>query len=471
MTDLHWIVIICHTLAGTSAAWHALLYKREPRAAWGWIAVCLMFPLLGALLYVLFGVNRVRTRGSKLRQRSPFALDQTRRAPEDQSADIVPQGYRVQARTAFAITGRPLLGGNHVEMLENGEETYPVMLDAIEKASKYIYIATYIFEANATGQRFAAALRRALDRGVDVRVLLDGIGEWSAWPLGGRMLKDAGIPMARFLPPRLFPPQLSINLRCHHKIMVVDGLVGFAGGMNIGDRYLAKNNNPHRVQDVHFRFHGPVVAQMEEVFLWDWGFATGQETEPPEALPSQQGNMACRTVADGPNEEHDKLPAIITAAFNSARTRVAVMTPYFLPPREIIGAIQSAAQRGVLVQIILPEKSDHAMVDHATRNMLWELLLQGVDVRFQPPPFAHTKLLLVDGHYALIGSTNLDPRSLRLNFEFVVEVYDKDFTARLDKHIQQVLSKSRQVNLREVDSRSFWTHTRDALCWLFSPYL
>lgn len=471
MTELHWFVLACHLLAGTIASWHALLYKREPRAAWGWIAVCLMFPLLGALLYVLFGVNRVRTRGSKLSQRSPFALDQA--LPPDDPATVgsVPLEYAVQARTAFSITGRPLLGGNHLDVLHNGEETYPAMLQAIDQAQEKVYIVTYIFEANETGKRFAKALRNAQDRGVDVRVLIDGIGEWSAWPLGGRMLQDMGVKVARFLPPHLLPPQLSINLRCHHKIMVVDGVVGFSGGMNIGDRYLAGNDNPHRVQDIHFRLRGPVVAQMEEIFLWDWGFATGQDTEPPSKMSPPCGDMACRTIADGPNEAHDKLPAIVTAAFNSAREHVAVMSPYFLPPREIIGAMQSAAQRGVQVQIILPAKSDHPMVDNATRNMLWELLMHEVRIHFQPPPFAHTKLLLVDGHYSLVGSANMDPRSLRLNFEFVIEVYHKQFCKALYEHFNKVLAVSRETSLEEVDNRKLWPHTRDAVCWLFSPYL
>jgi len=471
MTELHWFVLFCHLAAGTATSWHALLYKREPRAAWGWIAVCLIFPLLGALLYILFGVNRVRTRGSKLRQRSPFALDQPPPPEDPATIGQVPEEYALQARTVFSITGRPLLGGNHVEILHNGEQTFPAMLEAIEQARERLFLVTYIFEANETGQRFARALRAAQDRGVDVRVLIDGVGEWSAWPRGGRMLQDMGVNVARFLPPQVMPPQLSINLRCHHKILVADGITGFTGGMNIGDRYLTSNNNPKRVQDVHFRIQGPVVSQMEEIFLWDWGFATGQETEPPERMSSPVGSMACRTVADGPNEEHDKLPAMITAAFNSARNHVAVMSPYFLPLREIIGAMQSAAQRGVQVQVILPEKTDHPMVDNATRNMLWELLLHGVEIHFQPPPFAHSKLLLVDEHYALVGSTNLDPRSLRLNFEFVIEVYDRDFTAGLSRHFETVLARSRQGSIAEVDGRGLFVHTRDALCWLFSPYL
>ncbi len=472
MTELHWFALICASIAAPAAAWHALLYKRDPRAAWGWIAVCLIFPLIGAMLYVLFGVNRVRTKGSKLHLRSPFPLNEDHfPPPPPESLGTVPPEYAVQARTAYAITGRPLVGGNNVEVLFNGQQAYPPMLRAIEQAKEKIYLVTYIFEANTTGKRFAAALQRAKERGVEVRVLLDGVGEWAALPLGGRMLKRAGVPVERFLPPKLFPPQLSINLRCHHKILVIDGKEGFTGGMNIGDRYLTDNDNPHRVQDVHFHVRGPLVTQMEEVFLWNWGFATGHDTDPPSQMPPPAGPMACRTIPDGPNDERDKLPAIVASAFASAQESVALMSPYFLPPRDVIGAMQNAAQRGVRVDIIIPQRSDHLMVDRATRNMLWELLLYGVHVHFQPPPFAHTKLLLVDGHYALIGSANMDPRSLRLNFEFVVEVYDKTLSGKLLAHFNQVLSVSRQTSLEELDGRKPLPRTIDALCWLFSPYL
>ena len=471
MTFLHWIVLICYLLTAPAAAWHALLYKRDPRAAWGWLSVCLFFPLCGALFYVLFGVNRVRTQASKLGKRAPFDLDQQHPPPQDPAVVArVSQEYAILARTTSAITGHPLLGGNHLVPLWNGEEAYPAMLEAIEQARNRVYLATYIFEGNEIGRQFAKALGRAVKRGADVRVLLDGIGELSAWPPGGRTLERHGVPLARFLPPKLVPPSLFLTLRCHHKILVADA-VGFTGGMNIGDRYLVRNKNPERVQDLHFRLCGPILAQMEEVFLWDWGFATGRETEPPSTMPGPCGEMVCRAVSDGPNEDFDKLPAVLLAAVNSAREHISVMSPYFLPPRELIGALQSAAQRGVRVEVLLPEKSDHPIVDHATRNMLWELLVHGVDVRFQPPPFAHTKLFLVDGYYALIGSANLDPRSLRLNFELVVEVYDGGFTGGLLERFAGTFSVSRRTCLAEVDGRKLLPRTRDALCWLFSPYL
>jgi cardiolipin synthase len=174
---------------------------------------------------------------------------------------------------------------------------------------------------------------------------------------------------------------------------------------------------------------------------------------------------------DGPNEDPDKLAMILVAAFGLARRKVMVMTPYFLPSRELIGAMQAAALRGVEVTVVLPVKNNLPFVHWATRNMLWELLQRGVRIFYQPPPFVHTKLFLMDDCYALVGSANIDPRSLRLNFEFALEVFDPDFCEVLQSHFEEARRRSREVTLQEVDSRPFPARTRDALAWLFTPYL
>jgi cardiolipin synthase len=167
----------------------------------------------------------------------------------------------------------------------------------------------------------------------------------------------------------------------------------------------------------------------------------------------------------------DKLSMILVSAVSSARQKIMIMTPYFIPPRELIGALQAAALRGVEVSIILPQKNNLPFMTWATRNMLWELLQRGVQVYMQPPPFAHSKIFTVDGHYAQIGSANIDPRSLRLNFEMNIEVYDRKFTLELDEFCQQTKDISRRITLEEVDGRSLPIRIRDSFCWLFSPYL
>jgi cardiolipin synthase len=477
MHVLYWILATLTILIALATACHALLYKRDPRAALGWIAVCFLYPLVGPILYFLFGINRVRTRAKKLHRHWQFPIYIGYERPENEDVAVsssldVPKEFKAIARISDAITRRSLVGGNTIELLNNGEQVYPAMLEAIQDSKHSLFLSTYIFETNETGLQFIDALALAVGRGVDVRVILDGIGEWYAIPRAGTLLKRQGVRVARFLPPRLLPPTLHINLRNHRKILVADGCIGFIGGMNIGDRHLAERlENLSRVVDVHFRLTGPVVTQIEQIFLEDWVFCTGESITAPKPRAVSSDSTICRTIVDGPNEDLDRLSTIMVSAVSAAQSHISIMTPYFLPSRELIAALQAAALRGVEITIFLPSKNNLPFVDWAMRNMLWELLVWGAHVVYQPPPFVHTKLFVVDNHYAQVGSANIDPRSLRLNFELAVEVFDKGFVDILADHIQKCRKQSTEVSLKDCDSRRLPVKVRDALAWLFSPYL
>jgi cardiolipin synthase len=462
-----WLTSTVALVAGLAAAGHALLWKRRPQAAFGWIAVCLSLPFAGALLYFLFGINRVETRARKLRDATAGGTPRADAAPPDDRG-LVTLGAR--------LSGRPLTDGNQVEPLHNGEQAYRAMLDAIDGARSRIVLSTYIFDSGTAGTAFARALGTAAARGVDVRVLVDGVGELYSWPPARRLLRGTPVRYARFLPPTLLPPTFQVNLRNHRKVLVVDGRTAFTGGMNITSRsYVDAPDNASPVVDLHFRIEGPVVTQIEDVFTGDWLFATGEDAPPaaPAATTASPvaGSARCRAIDDGPDGARDRLVALLIGAVGSARTRVAIMTPYFLPPRELMGPLLATAMRGVEVSVILPERNNLPYVHRATRHMLWELLQRGVRVCYQPPPFVHSKLLLVDDDYALVGSANLDPRSLRLNFELQVEVYDRDVVAHLDAHVSAARALAREVTLAEVDARPLDTRLVDGAAWLFSPYL
>lgn len=277
--------------------------------------------------------------------------------------------------------------------------------------------------------------------------------------------------VALFLPLRLWPPSLHVNLRNHRKTLVVDGEVAFTGGMNIADYHVLGDGKGYRVADLHLRLTGPVVSQIERVFAEDWQFATRHTLPDPKPSLARAPGAACRVITDGPNEDLDRLALVLLAAVSAAQRRISIVTPYFLPSRELIGALQAAALRGVAVSILLPGRNNLPYVHWATRNMLWELLQHGIEVRYQPPPFAHTKYLLVDDDYTQVGSANLDPRSLRLNFELNVEVFGADFNAALTDNFTTAWGAARQVTLDEISRRGLAERTRDAACWLFSPYL
>jgi cardiolipin synthase len=469
MQNLQWLGVLSVGLISAVSALHALLHKRDPTAAFAWVAVCVLFPLVGPGLYFLLGVNRIRTRARALRADQGAVSAET---PLEVSVKAIRREFAQQARISRAVTDLPLTQGNRIDLLRNGDDAYPAMLEAIGSARERIYLSTYIFESNRTGQRFADALAAARRRGVDVRVLLDGAGEWYSLPRIRHRLRAEGIRVARFLPPRLLPPSLVLNLRNHRKILVVDGHTAFTGGMNIGDRHLVRRDDGREgVRDLHFRLRGEVVPQIEAVFLDDWRFTTGDDAIPPSATPIAAGNALCRTIVDGPNEDLNRLTMVLAGAIGAARRRVAIVTPYFLPPRELIGALQAAAVRGIEVDVVLPGRNNLPFMHWATRNMLWELLKWGVRVHYQRGAFAHTKLFLVDDQYAHIGSANLDARSLRLNFELSVEIYDEEFGRTVAEEVRRLIADSAPVTLRELDSRSLPARVRDAICWLFTPYL
>ncbi|MEE4305128.1 MAG: phospholipase D-like domain-containing protein [Wenzhouxiangella sp.] len=467
------ILLLFHAVLAPATAIHALLYKREPRGAFGWIAVCVVAPVAGPVLYLFFGVNRTRSRAQR------FSMPPLRSGERGQAVshlhplpEDLPEAFTELARSGRALSRHALVGGNRVEPLFNGEQAYPAMLEAIEAARDHICLTTYILDQDETGQDFCRALAAAVARGVDVRVLIDGVGEWYSRPRAGHRLRKAGVRTARFLPPGLLPPSLSINLRNHHKILVVDDRVGFTGGMNISDRHCVdKPGKARPTADVHFRLRGPVVGQLALEFYRTWEFATGEIVRYRPTVETGHDEVICRTLTDGPDEDLDRMTMLLSAAIASARHSIRIMTPYFLPPRELIGALQAAAVRGIDVHVVLPAKSNLRFVDWATRNMLWEMLFRGVRVSLQPAPFNHGKLFVVDDFYSLVGSANWDPRSLRLNFELQVEAYDATLAGHLSERIDAAAAAGRELRLDEVDGRSLPARLRDSACWLFSPYL
>ncbi|HUI63014.1 MAG TPA: phospholipase D-like domain-containing protein [Steroidobacteraceae bacterium] len=441
---------------------HALLTKADPRSALSWMAVCLLVPYGGALLYWLLGINRVRRRC----QLSPPAL--TSPAVVRLSAGVV-DTLAGQVRIGDALTRRPLEPGNAIEPLHNGELAFPRMLSAIGEARESVWLSTYIFQTDRVGGEFIAALAAAVRRGVSVRVLVDGIGEWYDWPHVVPQLRRAGVPSARFLPPRLLPPNLSLNCRNHRKILIADGQTAFIGGMNLGGREVGGGTG-RRMTDIHFRLLGPVVAQLARTFAEDWEFATAERLSLPGA-PGELGQSVCRVITGGPDQDVDKLLLILLGALASAERHVQIMTPYFIPPLELVAALEATALRGVTVSVVLPRRSNLRYIDWATLHWIPALVARGVHVHLQQPPFSHAKLLVIDGRYAHIGSVNVDTRSLRLNFEIAVEVYDEQFCGELATFIAVRERASAPLSVQQTRTVPVLPRVRNALCWLVSPYL
>lgn len=469
------IVASVIAIAGVS---HAVMNKRDVRSAAAWSGLILLVPAVGALLYVLLGVNRIRRTAASVR--GGLRLYEHELVGKLDAAAVearLPAGDAHLAKIALALdrtSRRPLVANNQITTLRDGDEAYPEMIRAIESATKTVALCTYIFDNDIAGRRFADALGAARERGVEVRVLIDDAGARYSFPPIVRLLRARDVRVARFL--RVWAPWSAAyaNMRNHRKILVVDGSIGFTGGMNIREDCLLAESPRHPTRDLHARIEGPLVTQLMDVFAEDWTFATGEVLEGERWFPApaeSTGDMIARVISDGPDEDLDCLRWTLHAALSSARRSIRIITPYFLPDEPLITALNIAALRGVTVDIVLPERGNLRLVNWAMRGELWKVLDHGCRVWLTPAPFDHSKVLTVDGAWSLIGSANWDPRSLRLNFELGVESYDRTLAATLDAIVDSRIAEARRLDAETLAARPLPVRLRDSAARLLAPYL
>jgi len=472
-------------LGGLVAAWlilaaiaagHAIMYKRDPRSAAIWVMISFTLPIIGPWLYWGLGINRIERRVIRRLGRRSRPFDYPHLADAHDSPDVHREGvgHLVSLRTvADRVTRRPILPGNTIVPLHTGEQAYPRMLGAIAKAERSVTLASYIFDWDEVGHDFARALGEAAGRGVRVHVLVDGIGALKSFSRMGRLLLKSGAEVAAFFPLRFPLGRLRLNLRNHRKILVVDGHTGFTGGMNISERYMVERPAPGRVEDLHFEITGPLVAEMQHTFVEDWTLSTNELLQGDAYFPKllASGPSLCRGISSGPDEDFEKIHWILQAAFAAAQHSVRIVTPYFVPTWPLISAMAMRALRGVEITLMLPSVVDLPYMRWAADAYLWQLLEHGVRVYRQPPPFVHTKLMIVDERWVLVGSANLDRRSFRLHFEFNIEVYDVKLARDLSAWLDERIAVAKPVTLEEMDSRPRWRRLRDGTAKILSPHL
>ncbi|MCA9653810.1 MAG: PLDc N-terminal domain-containing protein [Myxococcales bacterium] len=437
-----WLTVLwwTHAVAAVVATGHATLVHRQARGAALWITLIWMVPWLGPLLYLLLGVNRI------------------------------PRPARAR-RLLVELSDFHWSEGNEVVPLVGGDAAYPAMIDAIEGARESVSLSTYIFDDDRAGAMFRDALTRAVRRGVEVRVLVDAIGAQYSRPPIITSLRAHGVTTARFLPTRMPWRWPYANLRNHRKLLVVDDRLGFIGGMNIRESCMLSWELPRPTRDLHFSVAGPIVRDMALLFASDWAFSTGELlAKPPLPAPGGGGGRA-RLVYGGPDRADEPIRWSKLAAVVRAASRVRIMTPYFVPDEDVVTALCAAASAGVQVQIILPSVNNLRLVAWASRGTWLPLLARGIELRLSPPPFEHTKLMVIDDDLAIIGSSNWDERSFRLNFECDIECRDEALVASLRRLLDERVAASREVTLDDLRRRSLAAVLRDRTAWLALPYL
>ena len=349
------------------------------------------------------------------------------------------------------------------------------MLETIAAAKSFIALSVYIFQTDEVGCKFIEALRAAHARGVKVLVLIDEMGSGTGKHAADRPLAADDIPTARFIPQKLkFLPV--VNLRNHRKIMMVDGTIGFIGGMNICLNYGHGSGRKRReaVRDIHFRVTGPVLAQMNTMFEDDWRFATGKSITLPYVPcdPAKDRDpQYARIVPDGPDNPFQRTFWMMLGALAFSQKSVHILTPYFLPNPVLTAALSVAALRGIDVRVVVPERTDLALVDWAMRAKFQDLIEQGIKIYTSGAPFDHSKLMVVDDVWVLVGSSNWDQRSLRLNFEANLECYDSNLASTMEEHFHRTAADAELVSLVQIQSLPWQIRLRNNIARLFVPYL
>ena len=457
------LALAAHLLIALWVTIHVLLRKRDTSASLGWIGLAWLSPVFGGICYALLGINRVKRRARRLNVRN---------LPRGDLGAPRAEGSLAALEHAIGrITGRETETGNKITVYQNGDEAYPAMLAAIEAAKTSIGLSSYIFEADGTGQRFIGALRAAQERGVAVRVIVDGVGGGYLRSAAYHALRAVNIPARRFLHSPVPWRMPLLNLRSHKKILVVDGAAGFTGGMNIADENVMALDPRKPVQDTHFRIEGPVVRQLTAAFAADWQFVSDEDLGGDPWFPplDPRGSAQARVVTSGPDRDIEKIEMSVLQAISCARRSIVLMTPYFLPDDQIVTALALAAMRGAEVDVVIPRESNQRLVDWATRASVAPMLREGARLWLGPPPFRHTKLMTVDGAWCLVGSNNWDIRSFRLNFELSMEIYDGDLAAVLTRFILE--HKGEPLTLEALAARGMPQKLRDAAVRLMMSYL
>ncbi|WP_421358323.1 cardiolipin synthase [Agrobacterium rosae] len=466
---------------GAIAAIHATMTKQEVRTALGWVGVILLSPFVGAAIYGVAGINRIR-RSSLGQQRSLMhgtIMDRVALFDADDDLVIARFGRRFLAmkNVGDRVTRNALTTGNVVEPLSSGDEAYAAMLEAIANAKRSIILETYIFDQDGIGLRFVEALSNAQHRGVEVRILVDAVGARYSVPSIMPGLQKLGIKAAVFNGNVIIGLRLPYaNLRTHRKILVVDGRVAFTGGMNIREGFTQEFSGDRHARDTHFRVTGPLVADLFTVAAEDWRFTTRELLDGPVwdvTLPDGEPGSPIlgRVVASGPDNSIETSHKMLMGAFSIARSSIRIMSPYFLPDRELISALTTAARRGVQVDIIVPAKNNLTLVDHAMTAQFDQMLKSYCRIWRATGPFNHSKLLVIDDRWSYVGSSNLDPRSLRLNFEVDIEVIDEGFANAVSQRFGDAMENAKQVKLEELRARPFLMRLFERVLWLASPYL
>lgn len=472
------LVSLLYVLTILTTVIAVILDKRDPTKAMLWVVVLVMLPIAGLLLYFFFGQNLRRKHIFKRKKRVDNSYLNEETIPsgifyaDSESTVESVAAYRHIAQLLLNNSLAPVIGGNNVKLFHEGRSAFEQIISDLNNAHRLIHLEYFIFRADHLGQRIAEILIRKAQAGVDVRVIYDAVGSWGIPKLFIKKLRNGGVQIYPFQ--KVIFPYFSsrLNYRNHRKILVIDGEIAHMGGMNIADKYIEGDPALGAWHDTQIRINGPAVSALHLVFLTDWAFVSRSSysfTPVDFTLQPLPGHIALQVTDSGPDSDWAAIMQSFFLAISKANNHIYITTPYFVPNESILTALRTAALSGVDVRLLIPFKSDSRFVLWATMGYISTLLEAGIRVFLFQGGFNHSKIMMVDGKLATVGSANMDIRSFEDSFEVVTFIYNTEITQELEHVFLRDTIQSKEMELEEWSQRTFPDRIKHSFARLFSP--
>jgi len=452
-----------------------LTKKRWPSSTVAWLMAIVTVPVVGGVLYLIFGIDRLKKRVSqrRIRRETMHRLRPVHGWSGWHTQEGFHESLRRLVRVAEVVGETTPTFGNSIQLYHETPKAFAAIRQALEASSQSIHLEYYIWQPDHLGTELRDLLIRKSQAGVAVRFLYDSVGSLRLSKAFLAPMRDAGIQVSAFSPGKTWRERWSFNFRNHRKIIVVDGRVAFTGGMNVGDEYLGLSQHFGYWRDTHLRLEGPAVLQLQHVFVTDWYSATGEELTkdvlfPP---PTEAGTLVAQVISGGPDCEPSVFHSLMFSAIGEAQHTLSLETSYFVPTPSLSAALVSAAQRGVKTRVMVSGPVTYWTTYHACRSYYDELLDAGVEVYEYRRGQLHAKTLTIDGHWSLVGTPNFDPRSVYLNFEVAVAMYDQGIAMQLDEQFDRDVADTVQIDPLKWGQRSLWEQLKENTCRMFMPIL
>lgn len=477
------LLLVIYIILITSTLFTIISEKRDPVKTVSWIVVVVTVPIFGFLSYVLFGQNYRKRKifRRKIATDTRYISDVIKRQLHKVNSPLYVKRKEVECNrdiiTLLLNNSSSLMThNNNVSILNDGEVAFAEIIKSLKQAERFIHLEYYMFKSDDIGCEIIDILCEKARSGVEVRLIYDDVGSWTLSKRAINKLVGASVEVSSFMPV-IFPFLTSkINYRNHRKILIIDGQVGFTGGMNIADKYIHGTSKLGLWHDVHLKIEGKGAQSLQMIFTNDWYFVTGKLLDGIKYFPLinkgyGQEQTTLQIVTSGPDSRWAAIMQAFFMAISRAKRHIYIASPYFLPTESIITAIKVASLGGIEVKIILPNRSDSKIVLWATRSYITELLEAGVRVYLYDIGFNHSKIITIDSQFSAIGSANMDIRSFEDNFEVTAFIYDEQKTKELENIFNQDLNSTRELSLSNWYNRSKRNKTKEAICRILSPLL